>query len=269
MENNKINCCCGEGKKELDIKSKTIKEFYDSAAEGVGIYTKDVDKFSPDGPTEEIVSRLLESNKTKVLDIGCGMGTTLMRVAQEHKIGELFIGLDFSEKMIQRAKEGREGLPQDIKKKLGFFTADICEIPYMDQQFDFIYVECVLNLVQNREKALNEISRVLAPGGIFCYTDFISKKTVPTEIKEDLGLVSGCRAGSITMDENIVYLKKAFFQNIEVFDYSYEKKKRYTELLKDNPEAQKQVEYFAEKNPFAATFLEEEIGYYVVVGVKQ
>ena len=267
MSENECCCCSGE-KKKLDKKSQTIKDFYNSAAEGMGPYTKDVDKFSPNGPTEEIVKILMGSDKKRILDIGCGMGTTLMRIVNEYTQGELFMGVDFSDKMIERAKEGSKTLPLEIKKKIGFFMADVNELPYMDEQFDFIYTECVLNLVRDREKVMSEIERVLAPGGIFVYTDFISLKPVPEEIREDLGLVSGCRAGSITMDENMEYMKKHSFKDIQTYDYSFEKNRRYKELLEDNIEAQEQVKQFEEKNPFAAKFLEDEIGYYVVTGRK-
>ncbi len=259
-----MNCCCNGEEKKLSEKSMAIKKFYNDAAEGIGIYDKDVEKFSPDGPTQEIVENLYKSGKTHILDIGCGMGTTLARIAGEYENAELMIGIDFSEKMIERANERKMSLPDELKKKMGFFRGDICEIPYMDESFDFVYVECVLNLVEDRTKALNEVNRVLKKGGIFYYTDFVSKVAVPAEIKDDLNLVSGCRAGAITMDENIQYLQDAGFANIEIVDYSYEKEKRYKELLENSEDIRKQIDSFEKKNPFAADFLEREMGYYVV-----
>jgi ubiquinone/menaquinone biosynthesis C-methylase UbiE len=259
-----MNCCCSGEEKKLSEKSMAIKKFYNDAAEGIGIYDKDTEKFSPDGPTQEIVDNLYKSGKTHILDIGCGMGTTLARIAGEYDDAELMIGIDFSEKMIERANERKMSLPDELKKKMGFFRGDICEIPYMDETFDFVYVECVLNLVEDRKKAIEEVKRVLKKGGIFYYTDFVSNVTVPVEIKDDLNLVSGCRAGAITMDENIRYLQDAGFIDIEIVDYSYEKEKRYKEILENSEEIRKQIEYFEKKNPFAADFLEREMGYYVI-----
>jgi len=259
-----MNCCCSGEEKILSAKSMAIKKFYNDAAEGIGIYDKDTEKFSPDGPTQEIVDNLYKSGKTHILDIGCGMGTTLARIAGEYDDAELMIGIDFSEKMIERANERKMSLPDELKKKMGFFRGDICEIPYMDETFDFVYVECVLNLVEDRKKAIEEVKRVLKKGGIFYYTDFVSNVTVPVEIKDDLNLVSGCRAGAITMDENIRYLQDAGFVDIEIVDYSYEKEKRYKEILENSEEIREQIEYFEKKNPFAADFLEREMGYYVI-----
>jgi len=176
--------------------------------------------------------------------------------------------LDFSENMVEHAKKSAQSLPEKDKNRVGFFVANISDLPYLDGQFDFIYCECVLNLVMDRKRVMSEIQRVLAPGGIFVYTDFIAYKPVPAEIRDDLSVISGCRAGSITMDENIKLMEDNSFENIEKLDYSYEKKKRYRELLKDNKEAQEVVNKFEQEKPFSADFLEAQIGYYVVSGVK-
>jgi ubiquinone/menaquinone biosynthesis C-methylase UbiE len=264
-----FECCCGGNEMKLDEKSQTIKDFYNSAAEGTGLYNKDVDKFSPDGPTEKIIEILKGSDKTKILDLGCGMGTTLLRIVNEYNNADLYMGLDFSENMVEHAKNTAKSLPGKDKNKVWFFVANISDLPYLDGQFDFIYCECVLNLVIDRKKVMNEIQRVLAPGGIFVYTDFIAYKPVPAEIRDDLSVISGCRAGSITMDENIKLMEDNLFENILKFDYSFEKKRRYRELLKDNSEAQEVVNKFEKEKPFSSDFLETEIGYYVVSGIKK
>lgn len=259
-------CCCGEKETTLDEKSQVIQDFYNAAAEGLGPYTSKVDKFSPQGPTEKIVEHLKASGKKRILDLGCGMGTTLLRIAKEYE-AELLIGVDFSEKMIERAKKTSEELDPQLRAKIGFFTADVSQIPYLDNQFDFIYSECVLNLVADRDQVMKEIKRVLAPGGVFIYTDFVSYQSVPDEIRDNLSVISGCRAGSITLDENIAYMAKYGFDEIQKFDYTLEKNKRYKELLEDNPETLEKVKKFEEEFPFVNKFLEEEIGYYVITGL--
>ena len=52
--------------------------------------------------------------------------------------------------------------------------------------------------------------------------------------------------------------------DIEVVDYSYEKEKRYKEILENSEDIRKQIEHFKKQNPFAADFLEKEMGYYVI-----
>lgn len=268
MSNKECCCCGGENKVTLDEKSQVIQNFYNAAAEGLGPYSNKIDKFSPAGPTEKIVQILKNSGKRKVLDLGCGMGTTLLRIVKEHD-AEMLIGVDFSEKMIEKAKSTSNDLPEDLKKKVGFFTSNVSKLPYLDGQFDFIYSECVLNLVADRDIVLKEVNRVLAPGGIFIYTDFVSYETVPEEIRENLNVISGCRAGSITLDDNIKYMEQNGFDKIEKYDYTIEKTKRYKELLEDNPENAETVKQFEKDFPFVSKFLEEKIGYYVICGSKK
>ncbi len=135
-----VEDCCGkqQGALSSDNKSQVIRNFYDTVATGDGPYSKEVNKFSPDGPTEEIFDCLLQNNKTAILDIGCGMGTTLLKIVQKYESAELLIGIDFSEKMIQQAKKDRSTLPEKLGKKMGFFTANACALPYMDNQMFLI-----------------------------------------------------------------------------------------------------------------------------------
>lgn len=263
------SCCSPVEDKVEDVKTKTIREFYDSVAEGMGPYENKTDKFSPSGPTDWIVNKIKSSpNHTRIMDIGCGMGTTILRLVNEFTEGTKFIGLDFSTKMIERANYSKDQLDPALKKKVGFFSADVQALPYMDDQFDFIYSECVFNLVPDRDKAMAEVERVLAPGGILVYTDFASYTDVPESIKENLTLVSGCRAGSIKLQENIDYLKKHGFAEVETVDFTEDKNKRYEELRESSEEIMETYVSFQNEHPEAARFLEDEIGYYVFVAKK-
>lgn len=38
-------------------------------------------------------------------------------------------------------------------------------IPYRDNYFDAVITECVVNLIPNKQRAVDEIARVLKPGG--------------------------------------------------------------------------------------------------------
>lgn len=260
--------CCSPVEAELDPVSQAIKDFYNAAADGDGSYSEGTDKFSPSGPTEEIIRLVLNSDKEKILDIGCGMGTTLMSIAESHTLGKQFIGVDFSERMIARARDKSKDLQENIRKNSAFFVADVQEMPYMDEQFDFIYSECVFNLVQNRTKAMQEVHRLLAPGGIFVYTDFVSFADVPGEIKNDLSLVSGCRAGSIRLSENLSLLEEQGFRDFDIINFTEDKNKRYRELMDSSEEYRREHAHFKENHPLAHEFLETKVGYYLIKAVK-
>lgn len=263
-----VSNCCSPGPAELDAATQAIKDFYNSVAEGEGNYSEGTDKFSPSGPTERIKEFVLASDKQRILDIGCGMGTTLLSLVESHEDGKQFIGVDFSENMIARAREKSTQFPDGFRKKLGFFVANVQSLPYMDGQFDLIYSECVLNLVPDRIKAIQEITRVLAPGGTFIYTDFVSYAPVPSSIKNDLSLVSGCRAGSIQLSENIAQIEEAGYIDLEVINFTDDKNKRYRELMESSEEYKDEYLQFQQDHAEAHHFLEEKVGYYLIKATK-
>lgn len=263
-----VTKCCSSESEPRDIVSQTIKEFYDSVATGSGPYASQTDKFSPSAPTEKIVEYIHAFGKARILDLGCGMGTTLLRLVQEYAVGTQFIGVDFSEKMIERARNGSQQLPSSIRSKIGFFTADAQALPYMDGQFDLIYSECVFNLIPDREKAMREVERLLSPGGVFIYTDFVAFSPVPQQVRENLNLVSGCRAGSITLSENVAWLERQGFTGIECINFTADKNKRYAELMASSPEIRQNFEDFQAQHENSAKFLDEKVGYYLLVGIK-
>lgn len=88
--------------------------------------------------------------------MGCGNGR-LLQMFKGRKID--YIGVDFSEKMIQKAKE-----------KYGdyFQVADIFNLPFSDNYFDSIWSIAVFHHIPSKElqmKALQEIKRVLKKNG--------------------------------------------------------------------------------------------------------
>ncbi|MEK3880159.1 putative arsinothricin biosynthesis methyltransferase ArsM [Paenibacillus sp. FSL M7-0420] len=262
------NNCCSEGPAPLTIASQTVRDFYNSVAEEEGLYPSGTDKFSPSGPTEMIIELVKHHGKKRILDIGCGMGTTLLQLVREFDEGTQFIGVDFSDKMVERAREKSADLPKELHKKVGFFVSDSQALPYMDEQFDLIYSECVFNLIPDREKAMKEVERLLSPGGIFIYTDFVSFVPVPQKIRDNLNFISGCRAGSILLSENISYMESHSFQHIQIHNFTEDKNKRYAELMSSSEEYKKDYEQFVNEAPEAVEFLEDKVGYYLICGVK-
>lgn len=260
--------CCGETPAVLDQTSQVIKDFYDSVALNEGPYDASVDKFSPSAPTESIAEMVVALKPKRILDIGCGMGTTLLQLAKISNAIQL-IGVDFSEKMIERAKNDRTEIPVESQRKIGFFTADAEKLPYMDAQFDFAYSECVFNLLPQRELAFAEVSRVLDEDGVFVYTDFVTTEPIPEIVCTNLQLVSGCRAGAWTLERNLEVLKSAGFVSTEVMDFTEDKNKRYAALMANSKQIQEENFKFRKSFPDALLFLENKVNYVLIIAKKQ
>ncbi|MGJ8669106.1 MAG: methyltransferase domain-containing protein [Oceanococcus sp.] len=67
-----------------------------------------------------------------------------------------------------------------------------------DNSIDLIVSNCVLNLVDQHERAnmIHEIHRVLKPGGRVAISDIVSDEHVPEHLQADADLWSGCISGA-------------------------------------------------------------------------
>ena len=72
-----------------------------------------------------------------------------------------------------------------------------------DASVDLVISNCVLNLVRDSDKQqlVNEIFRVLKPGGRVAISDIISDEIVPAHLKADAHLWSGCISGAFQEQE--------------------------------------------------------------------
>ena len=94
----------------------------------------------------------------KVLDVGSGNGYVLSKYASE---GADVFGIDITEAGIDLCQQRFELL--GLKGE--FQVADAQNIPFPDNTFDCVCSMGVLHHVPDTQKALNEIHRVLKPGG--------------------------------------------------------------------------------------------------------
>jgi ubiquinone/menaquinone biosynthesis C-methylase UbiE len=72
-----------------------------------------------------------------------------------------------------------------------------------DASIDLVISNCVLNLVADSEKQqlVQEIFRVLKPGGRIAISDIVSDRAVPQSMKQDPDLWSGCISGAFEEGE--------------------------------------------------------------------
>jgi ubiquinone/menaquinone biosynthesis C-methylase UbiE len=88
----------------------------------------------------------------RVLELGCGTGLILARVAE---IAEKAVGIDLSDGMAQHARE----------RGLDVHIGSVCDLPFDDDRFDLTYSFKVLAHIPDIGAALREAARVTRPGG--------------------------------------------------------------------------------------------------------
>ncbi len=94
----------------------------------------------------------------RVLDVACGPGNFTRRFAGAVGDG-LVVGLDASATMLDRAIH--EGVPEAV----AYVRGDACALPFADGTFDAVCCFAALYLIEHPLAAIDEIARVLAPGG--------------------------------------------------------------------------------------------------------
>lgn len=141
----------------------------------------------------KIIQDLGLKGNEQVLDLGCGRGLMLCKVAQYLPQGMAY-GIDLWSTKDQSGNSIEMTLQnvdcEGVKDRVSVQTGDVRALPFADQSFDIIISSLCLDNIKGKEqraKALLEMLRVLKPGGKFAiadiqrgkeYTDFLSSQGV-------------------------------------------------------------------------------------------
>jgi ubiquinone/menaquinone biosynthesis C-methylase UbiE len=113
----------------------------------------------------ELKRRLLAHARGRVLEIGAGTGLSF-----PHYTGvEELVAVEPSEPMLHRARRRARELGRDVT----FVTAPAEQLPFEDDSFDTVVVMAVLCTVDEPERAVEEIHRVLRPAGCFLFLEHV------------------------------------------------------------------------------------------------
>ena len=123
-----------------------------------------------------------------VVDIGCGAGMDLLLAATAVGPAGRAIGIDMTEKMIERARTAARavGLAQ-VDVRLG----DALDLPVEADSVDFVISNGVLNLTPDKRRAFEEVFRILKPGGQLLYGDIVVASELSEATRRDIDLWTG------------------------------------------------------------------------------
>jgi arsenite methyltransferase len=148
-----------------------------------------------------------------VVDLGSGAGNDAFVARSVTGADGKVIGVDFTEKMIAKARinAGKLGF-DNVEFRLG----DIENIPVSENVADVVVSNCVLNLVPDKARAFAETLRILKPGGHFSVSDIVLKGELPDGLRSSAEMYAGCVSGAIQKDDYLAVVKEAGFTSIKV-----------------------------------------------------
>ncbi|MBP2627581.1 MAG: family N-acetyltransferase [Firmicutes bacterium] len=148
-----------------------------------------------------------------VLDLGSGAGLDVLLSAKRvGPFGKAY-GLDMTDEMLAEANVNK------VKSGLTnaeFLKGHIEDIPLPESSVDVVISNCVINLSVDKDQVLQEIYRVLKPGGRIAVSDIVTTKPLPDNIKQNMLAWAGCMAGALVDEEYKTKLTKAGFENVEL-----------------------------------------------------
>ena len=118
-----------------------------------------------------------------------------------------------TEKMIDLARDNAEKLNfNNVEFRLG----EIEKLPLAADRVDVVVSNCVLNLVPDKQKAFQEIYRVLKPGGHFSISDVVLVGELPEKLQSATEMYAGCVAGALQKTKYISLIHESGFKNVTV-----------------------------------------------------
>ena len=133
------------------------------------LYDPLVSLMGGDRARKELIAQAKLQPNHRVLDVGCGTGTLMTLLKRRYSTLQV-IGLDPDAKALRRASNKAKRAGVSVQFDQGFGDA----LPYGNAAFDRVFSSFMFHHLEdeNREKTLQEVSRVLKPGGSFHLLDF-------------------------------------------------------------------------------------------------
>jgi SAM-dependent methyltransferase len=161
--------------------------------------------------TEELFQFAEFQPDHRVLEVGCGVGTTAVEIAARYRCHVTAIDVD--PLMLVRADAAvREA---GVEDRVRVEKADIQALPFADKSFDRVVIEAVTIFV-DRPRAACEVTRVCRPGGRVLEHEFIYRTPPTPEIRQT---IEGEVCGGVRFDtaqEWIELYETAGLCNIQV-----------------------------------------------------
>jgi SAM-dependent methyltransferase len=124
----------------------------------------------------------------RVVDAGSGAGFDSFVAA--HMVGPTgsVVGIDMTDEMLDKARATAEDMGM---ANVEFRDGLLEQMPIEDGWADVVISNGVINLCADKRGVLDEMTRVLRPGGVLQFADIANGRPVPPEALRDIDLWTG------------------------------------------------------------------------------
>src|SRR5919201_727252 len=148
-----------------------------------------------------------------VLDLGSGGGIDVLLSAKRVGSTGIAYGLDMPDEMLELARRNAAAAGAT---NVHFLKGEIEKIPLPAESIDVVISNCVVNLSTDKRAVLEEVHRVLRPGGRVGISDIVAEDRLRADERAERGSYVGCIAGALSKGEYERGLAKAGFENVSV-----------------------------------------------------
>lgn len=204
---------------------KEIRKYWDEramngdSATTDDIHLRELEVFSINQVIKEI-----EIGSGRLLDIGCGDGDSTLKIAVAAPKARC-LGIDYSENMIQVAKERLDVQPE-LKDRVSFALGDVIDLRPIPSDFDIVLSDrCLINLgsVKSQSDAIAQIAGHVKHGGYFvAIENFIEGHDNLNKARKAVGLPElPVRWHNLYFRENeFVRIVRRFFDVLDILEFS-------------------------------------------------
>jgi arsenite methyltransferase len=148
-----------------------------------------------------------------VLDLGSGGGIDVILSAKRVGPSGIAFGLDMTDEMLELAQ--RNAREAGVRNAI-FLKGEIEDVPLPAASVDVVISNCVINLSTDKPAVLDEIARVLKPGGRVGVSDVVAEDRLTPAERAERGSYVGCIAGALSIGEYEAGLEAAGLEEISV-----------------------------------------------------
>ena len=118
----------------------------------------------------------------RALDVATGTGDLAIELAQRVSPGGEVVATDFSERMLELAREKTRARPPGEGTRVVIQPANALELPFADGEFDAATVGFGARNFSDLERGLSEMARVVRPGGRVVVLEITTPRRPPLSL---------------------------------------------------------------------------------------